>query len=133
MQLEHLLAHSIEFMLELVLLVSIILSMFRLLVGAQYLLKLHDVVILVGIDQVGHGQYLPVILVGLGLLSIKGIHAALHQHVGQYQILQTLNTPHCTSLIVVLEGLCTSGPDISAALCFSGSESAALHPSRHSC
>lgn len=75
------------------------------LIGAQDLLKLHDVVLLVCIDQVGHSQHLPIVLVRLGLLSIKGVHAALHQHVGQHQILETLYSPHRTSFIVVFERL----------------------------
>ena len=36
-------------------------------VGSQNLLKLSDVIVLVGLDQVGHGQDLWVVLVWLGL------------------------------------------------------------------
>lgn len=76
-----------------------------LLVGPQNLLELHNVVLLISIDQVGHGQHLPIILVGLGLLGIEGVHIALHQHVGQNQILEALDASHCASLIIVLECL----------------------------
>ena len=43
------------------------------------LLKLVDVVVLVGHDQVRHGQDLGVILVRLGLLRVERVDVGLHQ------------------------------------------------------
>ena len=49
----------------------------------QNLFKLVDVIVLVGGHQVGHGQYLSVVLVRFGFLGVKWIDSRLHQHVGQ--------------------------------------------------
>ena len=49
----------------------------------QNLFKLVDVIVLVSSHQVGHSQYLSVVLVGFGLLGVKRIDSRLHQHVGQ--------------------------------------------------
>ncbi len=38
-------------------------------------------------------------------LSIEGVYIALHEHVGQDQVLEALNAPHHPRLIVTLERL----------------------------
>jgi hypothetical protein len=62
----------------------------------QNSLKLVDVTALIGFDQVGHCLDLRVRPVRLGLLCIKRVHMALHQHACQHQVLQTLNSAICT-------------------------------------
>ncbi len=74
-------------------------------IGFEDLFKILDVVALVGVHQVGHGLDLRVVLVGLGLLGIERIHLALHQHVGQDQILQRLDASPLTCLVITLECL----------------------------
>ena len=49
----------------------------------EYLLEVIDIIVLISVDQVGHGEDLHVILVGLGLLRVEGVDAGLHQHVGK--------------------------------------------------
>ncbi len=53
----------------------------------------------------GTRLHLGVLAVRLGLLCVKGVNRALHEHVGQYQVLQALDAPGVASFIVVLECL----------------------------
>lgn len=50
-------------------------------------------------------MYLRVLAIRLSLLSIEGVHRALHEHVRQGQVLQALHTPGIASFIIILEGL----------------------------
>ena len=62
----------------------------RLPVLLEDFLKVVDVVVLVGGNQVGHGQDLRVVLVGFGLL---------HSQVGDHQLVFSLQV-HLTSLLL---------------------------------
>ena len=75
----------------------------RLPVLLEDFLKVVDVVVLVGGNQVGHGQDLRVVLVGFGLLGVKRIDSRLHQHVGQDQVLQTRCSSRGAGLVVILQ------------------------------
>ena len=44
----------------------------------EYLLEVIDIIVLISVDQVGHGEDLHVILVGFGLLRVEGVDAGLH-------------------------------------------------------
>lgn len=74
-------------------------------VFSQNLLKLANVPALVGAHKVGHRHNLRVVLVWLSLLRVKGVDLGLHQHVGQYQVLENLDTLETSCLVIVAERL----------------------------
>ena len=72
---------------------------------AQDVLKLENLVALVGRDEVGHGQDLGVALVRLGLGRRERVNLRLHEHVGEHEVLEALDAARAAGLVVVFERL----------------------------
>mmetsp|Transcript_971 Transcript_971/g.2771 ORF Transcript_971/g.2771 Transcript_971/m.2771 type:complete len:254 (-) Transcript_971:711-1472(-) len=72
---------------------------------AKHLLKLANLVALVGRHKVGHRQHLRVLAVRAGLLAVKGVDLRLHEHVAHNQVLEALHAARHARLVVRLERL----------------------------
>ena len=63
-----------------------------------------DVVALIGADEGAHGGDVGIVSVWFDLLRVKGIHRALHEHVGQDEVFEALHPTLASGFVVGLEG-----------------------------
>ena len=75
----------------------------EVLVVVEHSLVLVDVVSLVGVDQVCHGSNTGVVLVRFRLLGFEWVDVGLHQHGGEDEVFEDLDSLQRTGLIVVAE------------------------------